>query len=330
MLRTLKGIFDSRTSGENIVIAIQRLYDGASEINPGDDPHIRLIKTAFSRLRSGNLILRKGLAEDQLAARAHALSAIPACLPEGHNSRLLALHLLRDERPDIWQAFPEFEAESASLYYRLEREVIGGTTLLALYKAQNPILQVVDLEPLAYDALLAIFGTFEKDHVGRSRLANSINSRGEGPSAKDEAIAQQALASKAGTQVERNAAGTIQETSETKAQKNAREAEHDGGEEKAVTPLVGSSDRLLLRCPRCNLAYEVEKSSMRASVECYSCSFVWAPNAYKTNISMVGGSYYSSSKIVTCSWCNQAHSISPKEQNAACSTCGVQLNGTVS
>ena len=155
MFRAIRGIFDSRISGENVIVAIQKLYESTSKLNIGDDPHVRLIKTAISRLKTHNLLSRPGYTDEQIVLRAHALSAIPACLPEGHNSRLLALHLLHMERPDVWGKFPEFQAAEASHYRALEREVEAGNTLLDLYKRGNPLLQIADLDDFGYGALCA-------------------------------------------------------------------------------------------------------------------------------------------------------------------------------
>jgi predicted Zn finger-like uncharacterized protein len=89
-----------------------------------------------------------------------------------------------------------------------------------------------------------------------------------------------------------------------------------------------SNTRLRIWCPQCSAAYEVPESAMRdhTSVQCSTCKFVWTPSIQRANDSILEGSYYSASKIVTCSRCYQAHSISPKERIATCSRCGAQLD----
>ena len=163
--RTMLGLLDARTSGENVVIAIQRSYVATSEINYGDDPHLRLIKTAYSRLRSGNIVSGKNLTSDELTLQAQGLSLFPACLPEGQNSRLLALMILELERPDVWTDYPEFEAEFAGLRRSLIRKVQAGSTMLELYHRENPTMQFMDADPTGYNAMLGLFSQFESDQV---------------------------------------------------------------------------------------------------------------------------------------------------------------------
>ena len=92
--------------------------------------------------------------------------------------------------------------------------------------------------------------------------------------------------------------------------------------------VAASNARLPICCPQCSAAYEVPESAMRdhTSVQCSACKFVWTPSIQRANDSILEGSYYSASKIVTCSRCNQAHSISPKERIATCSRCSAQLD----
>lgn len=90
-----------------------------------------------------------------------------------------------------------------------------------------------------------------------------------------------------------------------------------------------SNARVRIWCPQCSAAYEVPEPAMRdhTSVQCSACKFVWTPSIQRANDSILEGSFYSASKIVTCSRCYQAHSISPKERTTTCSRCGAQLDG---
>jgi hypothetical protein len=182
MFRGLRGIVDSRVGGENVIVAIQKLYESTSKLNEGDDPHVRLIKTAHSRLKTQNMVLRKGYTDAEIMVRSFAFSAVPACLHEGHNSRLLALHLLRMERADVWGNFPEFQAEEAGLLRSLEREVTAGNTLLDIYKRRNPLLQIADMYEYedGYSTLCAILTDLE------SKWATNL----ESPAAQNAAIKQ--------------------------------------------------------------------------------------------------------------------------------------------
>lgn len=80
-------------------------------------------------------------------------------------------------------------------------------------------------------------------------------------------------------------------------------------------------------CPQCGAACQASGLVVcdSTSVRCPSCNYSRVPSSQNINESTVVGSYYSASKIIICSHCRQAHSVSPREPLAKCSKCGAQL-----
>ena len=156
LFRELKGIFNTKISIENAIIAIQELYEKTKRGNPGEDPHMILLKTAFSRLSTENTIKRLGRSEADLVAFAGWVAALPSCLPDGLNVRLLAMRLVSEERPDVWAMHPEFQVTMQALVDYLTSEATKHGSLLEMYAEHNGGGQAEHLAPDAYAILVAI------------------------------------------------------------------------------------------------------------------------------------------------------------------------------
>lgn len=128
----------------------------------------------------------------------------------------------------------------------------------------------------------------------------------------------------------RNPYGRINELWPHNSKKSNSKIVHRSIPDSKPSTSTDTAARTRISCPQCSAAYEVAESTVRdrTSVQCYACKFVWTPSIQRANDSSWEGSYYSASKIVTCSRCYQAHSISTKEKNATCSRCGAQLGDT--
>jgi hypothetical protein len=106
-LRTLKGVFNSEIMGEEIVKSIIDLFYMTEKYNPGDNRHDLMAKTYIARLSARRIQFD----ENSIVSTALSKTTIFATLPEGHDVKALALHMLFEERPDIVHQYPKFEQE---------------------------------------------------------------------------------------------------------------------------------------------------------------------------------------------------------------------------
>ncbi len=60
-----------------------------------------------------------------------------ACIPPPANVRALAIHFIQEERPDIFNSYPEFILEYNSLMLPVDQAIMRDE-LDALYRSYNP------------------------------------------------------------------------------------------------------------------------------------------------------------------------------------------------
>ena len=84
-------------------------------------------------------------------------------------------HCSKETGTKPWQDHPEFEREFAGLRRSLIREVEAGSTMLELYRRENPTMQFMDGDPTGYSAMLGSFSQFESDHAGSSKPIEVFN-----------------------------------------------------------------------------------------------------------------------------------------------------------
>jgi hypothetical protein len=146
-----RSLVNPEAMGEQIIISIQNLYEKTKKLSPADDPHIILSMTYFARIRSRVVNIPISRQIDPKDPSTHTLvlveSLLFACLPEGHNIRALALKILQDERPDIWDRYPRFEADFEMRVSSLFMNVKRGSSLFDIYRLRNPQLQIAHVEP---------------------------------------------------------------------------------------------------------------------------------------------------------------------------------------
>ncbi len=153
----VRSLVDPETMGEQIIISIQDLYEKTKKHSPADDPHIILSMTYFARIRARivNIPMARKINPNDPSTNTLILveSLLFACLPEGHNIRALALKILQDERPDIWEKYPKFESDFNMRVGILFKHVENGGSLFDLYKVRNPQLQIAAIQPFILEML---------------------------------------------------------------------------------------------------------------------------------------------------------------------------------
>lgn len=132
-LRLLKSLVDSEVMGEEIILAVERLYRQTKLLSPGDEPYDTLVKTYLARLKArGQNINNEGT-----IISAQSLCFRFACLREGENARALSLWCLWEERKDIVGSYPKFmQAYETAMYPTAKAEKEG--TLRELFSKYNP------------------------------------------------------------------------------------------------------------------------------------------------------------------------------------------------
>jgi len=135
--RFFKSIVDPRTMGEEIIAAQAKSYKVAEKTYPNGEPHLFLMQVWL-----GRMTLRRQVNpyshEAQMLAYNETYSFV--CLQPPDNHRALGLHFVREERPDIFHAFLEFQVELDRLMYPIIAAQEKGT-LENLYRKFNPRMQ---------------------------------------------------------------------------------------------------------------------------------------------------------------------------------------------
>ena len=138
ILRFLKSLSDSEVMGEEVIIAIQKLYKQTQDLSPHDEPHESLSKTWLSRARARGIDINT----QEVAMGAWSSTQLFSLLPHGANIRAMAIHILFLERPDIQAAYPKFEQEYDHLMKPIMAVLAKGEDEVfeELYKKYNPRL----------------------------------------------------------------------------------------------------------------------------------------------------------------------------------------------
>jgi hypothetical protein len=152
-----RSLVNPEAMGDQIIISVQDLYEKTKKHSPADDPHMILSMTYFARIRARIVSIPISRKIDPKDPNTNTLvvveSLLFACLPEGHNVRALALKILQDERPDIWERYPRFEADFDMRVSTLFKQVESGRSLYDLYRLRNPQLQIEHVQPHVLEML---------------------------------------------------------------------------------------------------------------------------------------------------------------------------------
>lgn len=161
----LRSLVNAEAAGDQVIISLQSLYEKTKQYNPAEDPHIILAMTYLARIKARVISIPMSRKIDPKNPETNSLvlteTLLFSCLDEGHNIRALALKVLQDERPDIWEKYPKFEADFnmrvSVLFEKMER----GRSIFDLYKTRNPQLQLAHLQP----HILAMLQSGKFDHL---------------------------------------------------------------------------------------------------------------------------------------------------------------------
>ena len=130
----LKGMFDSRAMGNEVVSSQATFYAKIANHSPMLEPHLILAELWLAR-RAGLGGNKNPSEETKTVALSSTL--IFACLPFPQNARALGLYFLYQERPDVIQSYPEFSQEYEILISPVV-EAQNSNRLESLYARYNP------------------------------------------------------------------------------------------------------------------------------------------------------------------------------------------------
>lgn len=129
----IKGIFDPKALGENIVEKQVEVYQQQKNCFPNEEPHVHLAQTWLSRMA----VHGKDSNDASLQTLAFTETYIFACLPPPICAKALGLYILYKERLDIIEACPKFKQEFNQLMMPVMQAQNNGTDK-ELYKKYNP------------------------------------------------------------------------------------------------------------------------------------------------------------------------------------------------
>lgn len=133
--KSLKGIFDPRSSGESIIERQEEIYGQTVKMYPEAEPHQILALVYLSRMATHGKAIQSPAMQAEALAKTYEFS----CLPFPKNIRALGISFIEFERPDIMEQCMNFESEFGILMIPI-REAQLKDQLGLLYRQLNPRL----------------------------------------------------------------------------------------------------------------------------------------------------------------------------------------------
>ena len=133
--RFFKRLVDSEVCGEEMIATQIKCYATEVARNPSSEPHAILFD-----MWGGRMYARGRFQIDQaVKTKAYVDTSMFACLPFPDNARALGLWFIAEERPDIIQQYPKFNAEFLRLMAPVY-QTVEDDTFFELYRKHNPTM----------------------------------------------------------------------------------------------------------------------------------------------------------------------------------------------
>lgn len=133
--RFFQRLVDPEVCGEEMIATQVKCYATSIAHCPKEEPHEILMNLWVARMRTrGRFSI-----DPAIKSKAFLDTSMFACLQFPENARVLGLWFIAEERPDIVQAFPKFDAEFMRLMAPVYRAV-EEDTFLDLYRRYNPVM----------------------------------------------------------------------------------------------------------------------------------------------------------------------------------------------
>ncbi len=138
-LRNIRGIFNPKLMGEEIVDTQLRTYQQCKRANPDLEEHEVLANVWFSRRKTLEQFTGQRTDDQTLSLLAFTETHLFSVLDYPDSVRALGLYMVNKERPDIIAQHPEFETEYGRLVEPVLRAQQDGT-FPEWYQRKNPKL----------------------------------------------------------------------------------------------------------------------------------------------------------------------------------------------
>lgn len=139
LLKNIRGIFNTKVMGEEIVDTQVRMYQQFKQSNPHLEEHELLANVWRSRRKALELSISQKTDDETLNQLAFTETHLFSVLDYPNSIRALGLYIVYKERPDIIGKHPEFQAELDRLLKPVFRAQDDGA-FLKWYQRKNPKL----------------------------------------------------------------------------------------------------------------------------------------------------------------------------------------------